>query len=255
MKNIVLLLFWASLTGIAFTFPMKSVYAQNAKEIVQKADDKRMGATSQSTIHLTIIRPKWKREMTLKTWTKGKQYLMILISNPARDKGTVFLKRDKEFWNWVPRIERNVKLPPSAMAQAWMGSDFSNDDLVKMSSMVEDYDHKLLGEEELNGNMAYKIEMIPKEESAVVWGKIITWIHKKEMLFLKTEYYDEDDELVNTILGKNIRMMGVRTVTAMLEIIPAGEPGNKTMLVYENLIFNEEITDAFFSLRNMKRVK
>ena len=180
---------------------------------------------------------------------------MILITEPARDKGTVFLNRDKEFWNWVPRIERNVKLPPSAMAQAWMGSDFSNDDLVKMSSMVEDYDHKLLGEEEISGNMAYKIEMIPKEESAVVWGKIITWIHKEEMLFVKTEYYDEDDELVNTILGKDIKMMGDRTVTALLEIIPAGEPGDKTTLVYEKLIFNEDFTDEFFSLRNMKRVK
>lgn len=231
------------------------LFAQTAKEIIQQADDKRLGTTSESVIHLTIIRPNWNREMSLKTWTKGKKYLMILITEPARDKGTVFLKREKEFWNWIPRIERNVKLPPSAMAQAWMGSDFSNDDLVKMSSMVEDYDQTLLGEEEVDGEMAYKIEMIPKEESAVVWGKIITWVHKKEMLFVKTEYYDEDDELVNTVLGKDIKKMGDRTVTALLEIIPADEPGNKTTLVYEKLVFNEDIADRFFSLQNMKRVK
>lgn len=229
--------------------------AQTAKEIIQKADNKRMGSTSQSTIHLTIIRPKWTREMTLKTWTKGKEALLILINEPKRDKGTAFLKRGKEFWNWIPRIERNVKLPPSAMAQAWMGSDFSNDDLVKMSSMVADYDHTLLGEEELDSNQAFKIEMIPKEESAVVWGKIITWIHKEEMLFLKTAYYDEDNELVNTVLGKDIKLMGDRTVTALLEIIPADEPDNKTTLVYEKLVFNKDIADQFFSLQNMKRIK
>lgn len=236
-------------------FFAKEIQSQNAKEIVQKADDKRMGTSSQSTIHMTIIRPNWKREMTLKTWTKEKQYLMILITEPARDKGTVFLKRDKEFWNWIPRIERNVKLPPSAMMQAWMGSDFSNDDLVKMSSMVEDYDHKLIEEEQIDGNLAYKIELLPKEESAVVWGKIITWIHKKEMLFLKTEYYDEDNDLVNTVIGKDIKIMGGRTVTATLEIIPADEPGNKTTLVYDKLLFNEDIDEQFFSLQNMKRIK
>lgn len=252
MKKILLIITIIFLGNSFLTLP---ILAQDAKDIVAKADGKRMGNTSQSTIHLTVTRPKWTREMTLKTWTKGKESLLILINEPRRDRGTVFLKRGKEFWNWIPRIERNVKLPPSAMAQAWMGSDFSNDDLIKMSSMVEDYDHQLLGEDTIDSNQTFKIEMIPKEESAVVWGKIITWIHKEEMLFLKTEYYDEDEELVNTIIGKDIKMMGDRTVTAFLEIIPADEPGNKTTLVYEKLVFDKGIDDLFFSLQNMKRVK
>ena len=243
-----------SLLLISFVFILE-IKAQDATTIIQQADDKRMGETSESIIHIAIIRPNWKREMTLKTWTKGKDYLMILIREPARDRGTVFLKRDKEFYNWIPRIERNVKLPPSAMAQAWMGSDFSNDDLVKMSSLVEDYDQKLLGDEVLDGNKTYKIEMIPKEESAVVWGKIITWVHQKEMLFLKTEYYDEDGDLINTVLGKDIKKMGDRTVTATLEITPADKPENKTTLIYEKLEFDKAVSDQFFSLQNMKRVK
>lgn len=243
-----------SLLLVSLIFIME-IEAQDATTIIQQADDKRMGNTSQSTIFFTIIRPNWSREMAIKTWTKGKEYLMILINEPKRDKGTAFLKRGKEFWNWIPRIERNVKLPPSAMAQAWMGSDFSNDDLVKMSSLVEDYDQKLLAEEELDSVMTYKIEMIPKEESAVVWGKIITWVHQKEMLFLRTEYYDEDGDLINTVLGKDIKKMGDRTVTATLEIIPADEPENKTTLVYEKLEFNKPIAAQFFSLQNMKRVK
>ena len=229
--------------------------AQTAKDLVEKADQKRMGNTSESTISLTVIRPNWQREMNLKVWSKDNQYLLILITDPARDKGTTFLKRGKEFWNWIPRIERNVKLPPSAMAQAWMGSDFSNDDLVKMSSMVEDYDHKLLGEEQMDGRETYKIEMMPKEESAVVWGKIITWVDKAESLFLKTEYYDEDGELINTVFGKDIKTMGGRTVTSRLEIQPAEDPENKTVLVYRDMKFDEPMADNFFSLQNMKRVK
>lgn len=229
--------------------------AQTAKDIVEKADKKRMGNTSQSTISLSVIRPNWQRDMDLRVWSKGSQYLLILITAPARDNGTAFLKRGREFWNWIPRIERNVKLPPSAMAQAWMGSDFSNDDLVKMSSMVEDYDHKMLGSEQVDGRTAYKIEMVPKEEAAVVWGKIISWIDKAEALFLKTEYYDEDGELINTVYGKDIKTMDGRTVTSKLEIQPAEDPENKTVLIYRELIFDEPMADNFFSLQNMKRVK
>lgn len=252
MKKIFLITALALLANLCLPHPAS---AQTAKDIVEKADNKRLGNTSQSTISLSVIRPNWQRDMDLKVWSKGNQYLLILITNPARDKGTTFLKRGKEFWNWIPRIERNVKLPPSAMAQAWMGSDFSNDDLVKMSSMVEDYDHKLLGEEDIDGRAVYKIEMIPKEETAVVWGKIITWIDKAESLFLKTEYYDEDGELINTVFGKDIKTMGGRTVTSRLEIQPADNPENKTVLVYRELIFDEPMADNFFSLQNMKRVK
>ena len=243
------------LTIVLATVAMSFSIAQNARDIVKKTDDKRLGTTSRSTLSLIVIRPTWQREMNLKVWTKGTGYLLILVTEPVRDRGTAFLKRDKEFWNWAPRIERNVKLPPSAMAQAWMGSDFSNDDLVKMSSMVDDYDHRLLADEAVDDRPAYKIEMIPKEETAVVWGKIITWIDKAEFLFLKTEYYDEDGELINTVLGSDIKSMGGRTITARIEIQPADEPGQKTILVYEDLEFDRPIVDGFFSLQNMRRVK
>ncbi|PHN01854.1 outer membrane lipoprotein-sorting protein [Flavilitoribacter nigricans] len=238
MKNI----FFLILLSLLFNaLPVNKMVAQTARGIVEKADNKRLGNTSKSTMALTVIRPSWQREMHLKVWTKGSDYLLILITDLVRDKGTSFLKRDKEFWNWIPRIERIVKLPPSAMAQAWMGSDFSNDDLVKMSSMVQDYEQTLLGKEPVDGRDAYKIEMIPKEEAAVVWGKIITWVDQEEFLFLKTEYYDEDDELINTVFGRNIKTMDGRSVTSRLEILPQGEPGSKTVLDYQELAFDEPI--------------
>ena len=252
MRQTIRMLALALLCGLFFQTPLA---AQNAKEIIENADEKRMGQTSRSTMSLTVIRPEWKREISLRVWTKGNEYLLILITEPARDKGTAFMKRGKEFWNWVPRIERIVKLPPSAMAQAWMGSDFSNDDLVKMSSIVEDYNHRLLAEETVGGRAAYKVEMTPKKEAAVVWGKVVTWVDKAEWLFLKTEYYDEDGELINTITGKDIKTMGGRTVTSRLEIQPANEPDNKTVLVYKELEFNGPIADSFFSLQNIKRLE
>lgn len=238
-----------------FLISGKNQPQDDAKAIIEKADNKRLGKTSTSTMSLKIIRPKWEREIELKLWTKGNDFMMILITNPARDKGTAFLKRGDEIYNWIPRIERSIKLPPSSMLQSWMGSDFTNDDLVKQSSMVNDYEHTLMGKEKVSGREAYKILLKPKEEASVVWGKVEAWVDVEESLFLKLAYYDEEGKLVNTLLGKNIKTMGDRTVTSLLEITPARDPGNKTTLEYKSIAFDQPIDDNFFSLRSLKNIK
>lgn len=240
-----------------FSLNLTSLQAQEltAKEIIAKADKKVRGETSQGEMKMTIIRPSWTREMSMKMWSKGTDYSLILVTAPARDKGTAFLKRDKEIWNWQPTIDRVIKLPPSMMMQSWLGSDFTNDDLIRESSIVEDYNHRLLGSESLDGRDSYKIEMIPKENAPVVWGKILVWIDKQDFIQLKTEFYDEDGYLVNTMLGKNIKMLGGKKLASLLEVIPADEEGHKTQVEYISLEFDKPIAESFFSLQNMKRVK
>lgn len=226
-----------------------------AKEIITKADEKVRGKTSQGTMKMTIIRPSWTREMTLKSWSKGTEYSLILVTAPARDKGTGFLKREKEIWNWQPTIDRVIKLPPSMMMQSWLGSDFTNDDLVRESSIIEDYTHRLLGMEKIDGRDSYKIELIPKEDAPVVWGKLLVWIDKTDFIQMKTEFYDEDGYLVNTMLGKNIKMMDGRMMASLLEVVPEEEEGHKTQVEYLDIKFDEEIPESFFSIQNLKRVK
>ncbi|MCB0644033.1 MAG: outer membrane lipoprotein-sorting protein, partial [Phaeodactylibacter sp.] len=194
-------IFVALLLPLLFSLTAFQTGNPDPKEIIRKSEDKLNGKTAQGTMKMTIVRPTWKREMTMKTWSKGQEYSMVLITGPARDKGTAFLKRGKEMWNWQPSIDMEIKLPPSMMSQSWMGSDFTNDDLVSQTSIVDDFDHKLLGSETVNGMDCYKIELIPHEDAAVVWGKILMWVEKNEYLQLKTEFYDEDGYLVNTMLG------------------------------------------------------
>ena len=193
--------------------------------------------------------------MTLKSWAKGTEYSLTLVTAPARDKGTAFLKREKEIWNWQPTIDRTIKMPPSMMMQSWMGSDFTNDDLVRESSIVTDYEHELQGIETLEGRNCYKIKMTPKPDAPVVWGEIIIWISKDEYLQLKSEFYDEDSYLVQTIYGKQVKEMDGRVIPSVLEVVPADEEGHKTRLEYLSLDFNEPIQPSFFSIQNMKRVK
>ncbi len=231
------------------------VAGQDATAIVRKADQKARGQTSRAEIVIEIIRPSWSRELSMKTWSKGNELALILLTAPVRDKGISFLKRGREVWNWIPSIERNIKLPPSMMSQSWMGTDFTNDDLVKEASIVEDYTHTLAGDEQVAGRPCHKVVMLPKPESAVVWGRVVLWIDKKEDLILKALYYDEDDFLVNTLIAGDIQNLGGRQLPARLEMIPADEEGHKTVMHYRSLVFDEQIEDGFFSTRNMQRVK
>lgn len=229
--------------------------AQNATEIIQKVDAKMRGESSRSEMTMTIVRPDWSREISMKVWSLGNEYSLILITAPARDQGTAFLKRDKEIWNWQPTIDRVVKLPPSMMTQSWMGSDFTNDDLVKESSIVNDYDHVLKTDTVVNGYQAWKIDLIPKEDAAVVWGKIEAYVAKEEFIELLVRYYDEDGFLINTLILSNIREMDDRVIPTKMEMIPAENPDRKTVIEYRNIEFDVEITEDFFSMRNMKRIR
>jgi outer membrane lipoprotein-sorting protein len=228
---------------------------EDAVAIVRKADERMRGKTSFAEMTITTVRPKWTRSMDIKAWTKSNQYALILVTGPAKDKGTVFLKRKKEVWNWLPALERSIKLPPSMMSQSWMGTDFTNDDLVKESSMVDDYEQKLLGTEQQGGRDCHKIELIPKPDAAVVWGKIIVWIDQKDYIEMRTEFYDEEGALTQTMIGSDLKMFGGKLLPALLEMTPAGKKGQKTRIVYKTLLFDKPLEDNFFTTENMKKVK
>ncbi len=246
--------------AIGFVMAITTVFVQGqkmtAEEIIKKAEDKFMGEeTSQGIMTIKIIRPAWQRNITAKSWSKGKDFSLTLITAPAKEKGQSFLKRYNELWSWNPTISRMIKLPPSMMSQGWMGSDYSNDDILRETSILDDYSQKLLGEEEAQGYECYKIELIPREDAAVVWGKIITWISKDEYFQMKVEYYDEDGYLIRTMLSSDVKTFDDRRLPSIMEIIPEEEEGQKTVVIIESLIFNDPIADSFFSQQNMKRIR
>ncbi len=236
--------------------PVNPVEAQepDAETIVKKADEKFRGESSKGVMRMSIVRPKWERTIEMKSWSLGTEYFMVYITAPAKEKGQAYLKRENEMWQWLPSIERMVKLPPSMMMQSWMGSDFTNDDLMQESSIVRDYEKELIGTESFQGYECYKIELKPKPEAVVVWDKIILWVTKEEFYQLRADYYDEFGDLVQTMSGSNIKMLDDRKLPATLTIEPADKPGHKTILEYVEMDFNIDIETSFFSQQRMKRL-
>ncbi|HHG3521829.1 outer membrane lipoprotein-sorting protein [Vibrio parahaemolyticus] len=230
-------------------------YAESAFDIVQKSDQTMRGQSSYSEATMEIVRPDWKRSMTMKSWTKGTELSLVLVTAPAKDKGSASLKRHREMWNWVPSIERVIKIAPSMLSQSWMGSDFTNDDLINQSSIVVDYQHALLGNDSFEGDKVWVIEAKAKPDAPVVWNKVTLWISQSTYLQRKVEFYDEFDERVNVLTTYDVKELGGRKIATRMEMKPVDKPGNKTIFTTHQAQFDFDINDDFFSQQQMKSLR
>ncbi len=240
--------------------PLQGMKAQSApltaKEVVQKSFNLFLGKSSFSVMQMTIVRPTWKRTIRMQNWSMGDDFYITYIMVPARDKGEVFLKNKKEMWNFVPAINRTIKIPPSMMMQSWMGSDFTNNDLMKQKSIVTDYTHRFLGSATIEGTDCYRIELNPLPEAAVVWGKIEMWVAKQTWIGLRIEYYDTHGKLIKTETASQIKKMGGRLLPSHMEMISNTKKGDKTIIEISKQTFDVKgINSSFFSIQNIKRLR
>ena len=231
-----------------------TLFAQSPSSILQKAEAKLSGADLAAEVSIRTVRPRWERTMEAKIWNQGLDKTMILITGPAREKGTVFLRNGEDVWHFVPGIKKIVALP-AAMVQSWMGTDFTNDALINAGSLVEDYTPTLLGITSVNGTNCFKIALAPKADAAVVWGEVITFISVDEFLQLRTEFYDEDEFLITTLEATEIKSFEGKRLPSKLRITPADEEGNFTEMTYKALNFNPSFAEGFFERSNMKLVE
>ncbi len=227
--------------------------AQDATEIVKKSNSMMQGESSYMEMSMKIVRPKWERTVSFKSCSLGSDYGLTLVTSPSKEAGQSFLKSKDEMWSWNPTINKTIKLGPSMLAQGWMGSDFSNDELLNEAAIVEYYSHKILATENVAGKDCYKIECTQKTGDEVIWGKQIRWISKTGDLLLKTEYYDDELYLVKTELAYDIKTIDKREIPTTYEIITTENPDNKTIVTMDNIIFNVKVDASFFSTQTMKK--
>lgn len=220
-----------------------------ARDILDRVETLLWGKTVQGEYEMTITTPRWQRTLALRAWMERPRRSFIRIAAPAKEKGIGSLRIGAEMWNYLPNVERTIKIPPSMMLQPWMGSDLTNDDLVKSSSIIDDYTHRIVREE----GDAWVLELLPKPESAVVWGKILYWVRKADSVPLKEEFYDERGGLVRTMTFSEVRSLGGRTVPTRWEIRPADKPGNSTTFVIRSAVYDRPIDPEIFTQRNLQK--
>lgn len=245
MKTIIKIISILSLSAI-------SLYAGSADHIVKKMEANTRVTNASQSIVMEIQTSRGLRTMKMHSWNKGTEKSFILIDYPKKDKGITFLKLDKQMWQYIPKIEKVIKIPASMMMQSWMGSDFSNDDMVKESSMTDDYDNNLLGEDD----SFYTIELIPYEDAAVVWGKIIAKVQKKTYAPVTMDYYDEDGILERTLDFKDVKKIDKYYYphTMIMRSHDEDKKNNITTVKLADVNLNPKLKDSMFTKRALKRL-
>lgn len=225
----------------------------SAEDILNKVDDLYRGESSQGVMTMSITTENWSRDLTLEFWSLGKEMSLFRILAPKKEKGTTTLKNEDDIWNYLPKVNRTIKLPSSMMSQSWMGSHFTNDDLVKESRFTEDYDFEITFRGERDEREVIEITCLPKEDAAVVWGKVVAVIEKDTYLPVEITYYDEDLELARTMTFMEIRKLDDREIPTVMHVLPADKPGEVTIVTYNEVEFDIDIDEGFFSLRNLQK--
>lgn len=245
MKKVMILFLF-----LAFSMQLK---AFDPIEIIKKTENNFKGKSSKGTFTMKVVRPNFTREVKMKSWWKDDDKALIEIIEPQKEKGNKTLKIGNEIWNYLSQTETTIKIPPSMMLQSWNGSDLTNDDLVRESTMYEDYNIEFLYEEDIAGVNCWKFELTPKPNAPVVWGKVDYWVRKDDLLPAKIEYYDESGEKHRTMKFSSFKQMDGRKIPTVWKIINNRENNEYTEFIYNDVNFNARIQDRIFSFRELER--
>ncbi|HPQ39274.1 MAG TPA: outer membrane lipoprotein-sorting protein [bacterium] len=227
--------------------------SERATVIMNHIDDMWRGDSSKATMTMHVKTERWERTLTMTAWSLGKDYSLVKILSPEKEAGTATLKYENDIYNYLPKTDRTIKITSGMMMGSWMGSHFTNDDLVKESRLADDYNLKVVFEGERDGASIWEIELTPKPDAAVVWGKILFTVRQSDLMPVESRYYDEDGDLVRTMTFSDYTTMDGRRVPARMKLIPEDDPGEFTEMIYEKLEFNVNIDSSFFSIRNLKQ--
>jgi len=221
------------------------------KKIIKEIDQLYRSESSRSKMEMEIVTPHWQRTLVMKAWSEGQDKTFIRILEPKKEQGVATLRIKNEMWNYLPKTNKVIKVPPSMMMSSWMGSDFTNDDLVKEFSLFEDYTYEPATADNPDSSLVY-VNCIPREDLPIVWGNIVIAARRSDHLPVWQKYYDEKGELMRVMEYSDIKTFDGRTIPATLSMIPKTKEGHKTVIRYDSIEFNAGVDKDVFSLRNLR---
>ncbi len=234
---------------LSFSFLTTSNANNELSSLIKKVDSLFRSSTSHSEMEMTIKTPHYKRTLSMEVWTRGMDYTFALIKSPRKDKGIATLKRKNEMWNYFPKINKVMKVPPSMMLSSWMGSDFSNDDLVKENTLVDEYDGSITSRSEEQ----IVATLVPKASSKTLWGKIVIYVKPTSLLPIKQEFYDEKMIKIRTMSFYDVKKMGGKSIPSKMVLVPHHKEGRSTTLIYKTMEFELPLDKSVFTRKNLQK--
>ncbi|MXY28524.1 outer membrane lipoprotein-sorting protein [Candidatus Poribacteria bacterium] len=233
-------------------FALAQETTSDIESVIKHIDQLYRSETSHAEMEMHIVTPHWERTQAMTIWTQGMSKTFIRITAPKKEQGVATLRIGNEMWNYLPKTNKVMKIPPSMMMGSWMGSDFTNDDLVRESSMLNDYTYQFVTPEDALPDHLY-VQLVPKEDSPIVWGKIVAAVRSDDYIPVWQHFYDEKGNLMRVMNFKEIKTFGDKIAPSVMEMIPQNKEGHKTVVRWLNATYDSDIDDKIFTRRNLQR--
>ena len=251
VRNLTIYFFLLPILSLC-TFTPAQESTPDIESVIKHIDQLYRSETSHAEMEMHIVTPHWERTLAMTIWTQGMDKTFIRITAPKKEQGVATLRIGNEMWNYLPKTNKVMKIPPSMMMGSWMGSDFTNDDLVKESSMLDDYTYQFVTPEAASADHLY-VQLVPKEDSPIVWGRIVAAVRASDYIPVWQHFYDEKGNLMRVMNFKEIKTFGDKIVPSLIEMIPENKEGHKTVVRWLAAAFDSEIDDKIFTRRNLQR--
>jgi hypothetical protein len=225
----------------------------DAVAIVDRVDRLLRGESSEGEVTMSVVTRRWTRTLAMKVWSEGTDRALIKVTAPPKEAGTATLKAGRDIWNYLPKIDRTIRVPTSMMMASWMGSHFTNDDLVKESRLIRDYDIVTSFDGRRDGTRVWEFTLTPRPDAPVVWSSIVLQVRQDDLMPLWARYHGDDGSLKRTITFSDFRVLGGRQVPATMTVVPADTPDESTVIRYSRLRFDVRLPADTFSLAALRR--
>lgn len=241
----------ALLVLLARPAPLAAAPAEpDVAALLHHLDDLYRSTSSVARMELAVVNPRSTRTLRLRAWTRGEEEVLVVVEAPPREEGTATLRVGQNLWNWLPRIARTIRVPPAMMLSSWMGTDFTNDDLVKESSLHDDFEAKV--ERRSDSPPGWWLRLDVKPGVVGRWARIDLLV-SDERLPVEERHYDRKGRLARTMTFDEVTVLGGRRLPARLVLVPADVEGQRTELRYLDVAFDVELPDETFSLSRLER--
>ena len=244
---------WTLLLVALVCLPVLPARAETtAAQILDRVDDLYRGRSAHGKMTMKVTNPNYQRELRMEFWSLGTEKTLVRILEPLKERRTATLKNGNNIWNYLPKVDRTIKIPSSMMGGAWMGSDFTNDDLVKEHRLARDYDPRITFRGERGGQSVIEITCTPRPRAAVVWGKVMVSVRAPDFVPLESLYYKENGAIARRMTFSEVRELGGRKIPTKMTVLPVDKPGHSTVVSYQSIEFDVELSPSLFTVENLR---
>jgi predicted RND superfamily exporter protein/outer membrane lipoprotein-sorting protein len=182
-----------------------------------------------------------KRRFSIKVLEKpvanAGDYSLIVFDTPADVKGTAVLSHakigdDDEQWLYLPSAHRTRRISSSNRTGAFVGSEFSFEDLTGNDGRK--YDWRLAGTEPCGALTCFVVDATPKDPTSA-YSKRVLRIDTQEFRIQTIEFFDRKNAKLKTLAYENYRKLNDRFWRSQSWTMKNHQSGKSTVINFSSM--------------------